>query len=76
MYIVSKGVVHVAISYLKLRMKLVEKGKKLQDLYDDVGISRGTIAKIEKDDYMNISTIEKIATYLECDIGDLVSIKK
>jgi len=64
------------ISYKKLRMRVHDKELKWQDVKRKVGVSNDVIAKINKDDYITLKTLEKFAEYFGCDIGDLVEIKK
>lgn len=66
----------MGITYKGLLKMLVEREKQLQDLHNDCGISWGTISKVDKDEYIKVQILEKIALYLQCDIGDLISIKK
>ena len=63
------------ISYLKLRELLREKGIQHKELKIISKVSNDTIAKIYKDEYMSMESIEKIARALEVDIGDIVSLK-
>lgn len=51
-----------------------EKIKK-QDLHN-ASINWGAISKINKDEYLDIKTLKKIARYRGVDIGDIVEIKK
>ena len=41
----------------------------------DAGISNDVIAKIDKDEYMALESLERIARFLNVDIGDLVEVK-
>ena len=63
----------MGISYKGLQIKLIEKEKQLQDLHNDLGVSWGTIAKIKKGEYIHLKIIDKIAKYLDCDFGDLIT---
>jgi DNA-binding Xre family transcriptional regulator len=64
------------ISYVQLREKVRESGLRWQDVKEQVGLSNEVIAKINKDDYITLRSLERFAEYFCCDIGDLVSIKK
>ncbi|MBB6214944.1 DNA-binding Xre family transcriptional regulator [Anaerosolibacter carboniphilus] len=66
----------MSISYKGLKIQLVKNDRQLQDLENDLGIAWATISKINKNEYLTLKTLEKIATYLNCDIGDLVSVVK
>lgn len=39
-------------------------------------LSNDTLSKIDKDEYMGLESLEKIALILNREIGDLVEIKK
>jgi DNA-binding Xre family transcriptional regulator len=65
----------MGITYKGLRETMIEKGIKMQDLHN-IGISNGTVAKINKNEYIRLDILEKIAVYLGKDIGDIVQIKK
>ena len=65
------------VSYLRLKILLLERGVKMSELGKQIGLSSATVSKINKDDAnVNLDTIIKIADYLNVDIGDIVSIKK
>lgn len=66
----------MGVSYKKLRIKLAELDLKPKDIVEQTGISWGSMTNINKDGYVNLRTLEVIANFLECDIGDLVEIKK
>lgn len=66
----------MAISYEKFRIKMVKEKLKLKDIHAATGISWGALSKLNNDEYVNLSTLEKICEYFECDIGDLVEIIK
>lgn len=64
------------ITYDKLRHLLVDRKIKLSVLCKTLNISRPTKSKIDNDEIVNLEILIRICTYLECDIGDIVSIKK
>ena len=64
------------ISYCKLREKVLEKNLRWQDIKIEIGVSNDVIAKINKNDYITLRSLERFAEYFKCDIGDLVEIKK
>lgn len=66
----------MAITYQNLRVELAKQGKKMSDIHRDLGISWTSLTKINKDQYISLRILEDIALYLDCDIGDLVNIKK
>ena len=64
------------ITYKKLREKIIENNLKWKDVKEKIGISNDVVAKINKNDYITLRSLEKFALYFKCDIGDLVEIKK
>ncbi len=40
------------------------------------GISGNILAKLGKDEYVSLESLEKICRCLDCDIGDIVSIDR
>jgi DNA-binding Xre family transcriptional regulator len=66
----------MGITYKRLREIKIQRRLHWQDIQNGSGISAGTIVKINKDEYITLNNLEKIARFLNCDIGDLVEIKK
>ncbi|MFN0224064.1 DNA (cytosine-5-)-methyltransferase [Paenibacillus sp. KR2-11] len=64
------------LTYDKLWYRLAEKGWKKQDLREIAGISRTSIAKLSKDENVTTDVLMKICSALECDISDIVNVKK
>jgi DNA (cytosine-5)-methyltransferase 1 len=64
----------MGVLYRKLWMKIAEKEMKRTDLKDVVGISSNTLAKLGKNEYISLEILERIARYMQCDIGDIVEI--
>ena len=58
------------ISYNKLWLLLEERGMKRTDLLEVV--STPTLAKLGKNENINVSMIGKICDYLECQPGDIM----
>ena len=65
----------MGISYRKLRELMIELKMQKKTLHMDAGISNDVIAKIDKDEYMALESLERIARFLNVDIGDLVEVK-
>lgn len=74
--VIGKGRLVPMISYKKLRMKVYDKEMKWHEVKKKVGVSNDVIAKINKDEYITLKTLERFAEYFNCEIGDLVEIKK
>lgn len=66
----------MGIDYTKLRIMMVKKRLKWTDLHKKAGIGWGSINKINNDESVTLATLEKICDFFNCDIGDIVSIKK
>ena len=64
------------ISYNPLWKTLIDKNMKKMDLVKFVGISNGTLAKLGKDESVSLSIIDKICIALDCDINDVVEVRK
>lgn len=63
-------------SYTGLKVKMAERDLQWQDIHNETGIAWGTISKINKGESITLTSLGRIAEYFNCDIGDLVSIKK
>ena len=61
------------ISYDPLMKKLVDAKMNRSELAKKAGISKGTMTKIGKGEYVALEVIEKICQTLDCDIVDVVS---
>ncbi|MDD6579113.1 MAG: helix-turn-helix transcriptional regulator [Lachnospiraceae bacterium] len=62
----------MAVSYNKLWKMLIDKGMKRTELRDAVEMSTNTLAKLGKNDYISLEILDRICTYLQCDIGDVM----
>lgn len=62
------------ISYKPLWITLVKIEKKKMDLVNSSTISRGTLAKLSKNQSVGMDIIEKVCNYLKCDISDVAEI--
>ena len=64
------------ISYKPLWKTLVEKEMKKTDLLDVVGISRGTLTKLSKNEPVSVKIIDRICEKLEIEVTDVVEYVK
>lgn len=62
------------VSYDPLFKKLVDVKMNRTELAKIAGISKGTMTKIGKNEYVALEVIERICNVLDCDISDVVSI--
>lgn len=51
-------------------------GRKLKrtDLKEIAGISSSTLAKLGKDEYVSMESIDRICAALKCDISEVISV--
>ena len=59
------------ISYKKLWMLLIEKDVTKPTLRKELGLSTGTMSKLNKGEDVALSVLLRICDYLNCDIGDI-----
>ncbi|NMA83542.1 MAG: helix-turn-helix transcriptional regulator [Epulopiscium sp.] len=65
----------MSFAYDNLWRILEERNMKKEDLRKATGISSATLAKLGKNENINMQSLEKICIALECDIGDIVKCK-
>lgn len=65
----------MAVTYDKLWKLLIDKKMKRTDLIPLASISSNVIAKLGKDEYVALESLEKICNVLKCDISDIVEFK-
>lgn len=66
----------MAISYKPLWHLLVEKDMNKEDLKRASNITSNIVARMGKNSYVNLESIEKICLALDCNIEDVVKIYK
>ena len=66
----------MAFSYNNLWEILKEKDMTKEDLKNATGMSSATIAKLGKNETINMKSLEKICEALECDIEDIIEFVK
>ena len=64
----------MAISYKKLWKLLIDRDMKKKDLRLATGITTTALAKLGKNENVNIEILVKICKVLECDISDIMEI--
>ena len=64
------------VSYNKLWKLLVDKKMSKADLRKEADIAPNTMTKLRRDEEVSMSILLKIATYLNCDIGDICEFVK
>ena len=63
-----------SISYNPLWKKLIDLKMSKAELAEKAGISRSTLAKMRKDEAVNLGVILKICNALDCDVYDVLEI--
>ncbi|MGN0960564.1 MAG: helix-turn-helix domain-containing protein [Christensenellales bacterium] len=66
----------MTLSYNKLWKLLIDKNIKKMQLCEISGISTNAMAKLGKDESVQLDVLVKICEVLNCDIGDIVEVKK
>ena len=62
------------ISYKKLWVLLIQKDISKATLRKDVGLSPGTMSKLNKGEEVALSVLIRLCDYLDCDIGDICEV--
>lgn len=66
----------MVVSYNGLWKILIDKNLQKKDLTEELNISSATIAKMGKGEQVSMDVLERICTYLDCNIGDIMSFEK
>ena len=64
----------MAISYKPLWHQLIEKDFKKGDLKKMADITSNVVARMGKDSYVNLDSLEKICLALDCQLNEVVEI--
>ena len=62
------------ISYKKLWVILIQKDISKATLRKDVGLSTGTMSKLNKGEEVALTVLMRLCDYLDCDIGDICEV--
>lgn len=63
------------LSYKPLWDTLKDRELKKTDLCDKAGLSRSTIAKMGKEEYVALEVIERICNSLSCQVQDVIEVR-
>ena len=63
----------MAVTYTKLWKLILDRKMKRTDLKDIAGISSSTLAKLGKDEYVSMESLDRICRALNCDIAEIFS---
>lgn len=64
------------ISYKPLFSLLLEKNMSKTQLREAIGFSTATLAKLSKGEYVSLEILDKICTYMQCNIADVIEYVK
>ena len=64
------------ISYKPLFRLLLEKNMSKTQLREAIGFSTETLAKLSKGEYVSLEILDKICTYMQCNIADVIEYVK
>ena len=62
------------ISYKKLWVLLIQEDISKATLRKDVGLSTGTMSKLNKGEEVALTVLMRLCDYLDCDIGDICEV--
>lgn len=65
----------MAFCYDKLWKLLIDKGMNKTQLQEAIKITPTTMAKMGKNQNVNLNTLAKICEYLDCDISEIIEYK-
>lgn len=66
----------MGVNYDNLWKLLIDKNMKRTDLIHEAKISSSALANMGKNNYVSLRIIDKICTYLDCNIEDILTIEK
>ena len=66
----------MAVSYNKLFHLLVDKKMNNAQLSKEAGISLNIVARLKKDEYVSMDSIEKICKALDCSVDEFLEFTK
>lgn len=64
------------VSYDKLWKLLIDKHMSKTELRINAGLTTSALAQLGKNEYVSLKTIEKICSVLDCDVADVVELRK
>ncbi len=65
----------MSVDYVRLWKLLLDKGMKRTDLKSGAGISSNVLARMGKNEYVSMESMEKICHSLNCRIEDVMEFK-
>jgi len=65
-------VINLPFNYNPLWKLLIDRGMKKTDLVEKIGISRSTLAKMGKNEYVAMEILDRICKFFNCELSDIV----
>lgn len=65
----------MTVRYNRLWKKLIDNNMKKTDLIRTCNLSSNVIARLGKNEYVSMETIEKICKYFKCNIEDIMEVE-
>lgn len=62
----------MAVQYNRLWKLLIDKKMKRTELKSAAGVSANVMARLSKDEYVSLESIEKICSALNCGVDDIL----
>lgn len=62
----------MAVQYNRLWKKLIDMKMKKATLKSAAGVSSNVMARLSKDEYISLESIEKICAALDCGVDDIL----
>ena len=63
----------MGFSYNNLWKLAIDRNLSKTELAKNAGITSTTLAKLSKNQYVSMNALDRICTYLNCDISDIVT---
>lgn len=67
---------NMAISYNGLWKMLIDRNMYKKDFATELNMSSATMAKMGKGESVSMDVLARICSYMDCDIGDIMSFEK
>jgi len=62
------------VCYNKLFKLMIDKGLKKIDLLKSTGMSKNTLSKFSRNEYVSMEVLVKVCRVMSCDIGDIMEV--
>ena len=66
----------MSVTYRGLWEILIRRRMRKTEFAKGAGIDQNILAKLGKNKYVSLKTIERICDFLDCDVGDIVGIDR